>query len=110
MLAIIIVGLVMIGINITFSYLELIPFIEAVKYEKDRTRGTISCFTLVFRLIRHLPKCIPTIIDMGSMVIMTHLFSLGTGYAGGIAGLFASNLISVFIYLRTHKRKKASYA
>lgn len=105
MLWLILIGLLMIGINITFSYVELLPFIHAVQFETQRTKGPISCITLLFRLIRHLPKIIPTIIDLGAMVIMTHIFNLGAGYAGGIAGLFASNLISVFIFFKTHKKK-----
>lgn len=107
MLWIILIGLIMIGINITFSYIELQPFIRAVQYEVSITKGTWKLITLTFRLLKHLPKCIPTIIDMGAMIIMTHIFNLGAGYAGGIAGLFASNLISIFIFFKTHKQPSA---
>lgn len=101
-----IIGLVMIGINITFSYIELKPFLAAVREERDNTRGSWQSITLVYRLIRHLPKLIPTIIDLTSMVIMTSIFNLGSGFAGGVAGLFASNLLSFFIYYHTHIKRK----
>jgi hypothetical protein len=110
MLWIILIGFLMVGISLTFSYLELLPFIDAVQYECANTRGIFSSLGLIFRLIGHTPKLLPTIIDLGAMLLFLKIFSLGTGFAGGLAGLFASNLLSVFIYSKTHKNKEKQYA
>jgi hypothetical protein len=106
MVAIITIGCVMIGINILFSWLELQPFLKAIGQEAQRSQGVIDKLSLTFRLIGHLPKLWPTICDLGGMIILTHIFNLGAGFAGGIAGLFASNLLSILIYYQTHWKNK----
>jgi len=96
-----IVGLLMVLFNILMSYIELKPFLSALEYEKR----TGNAFTLPFRCIGHLPKIIPSIIDIGAMIIMTSLFDLGSGYAGGITGLFASNVLSIIIYFYVRRQR-----
>lgn len=91
---VLLIGLLMVLFNILMSYVELKPFLAALEYEKS----VGSKLTLPFRCMYHLPKIIPSLIDIGAMVVMTKLFDLGSGYAGGITGLFASNVLSVIIY------------
>jgi hypothetical protein len=91
---VLIIGLLMVLFNILMSYVELKPFLAALEYEKS----VGSKFTLIFRCIGHLPKIIPSLIDIGAMILMTKLFDLGNGYAGGVTGLFASNVLSIIIY------------
>lgn len=92
---VLLIGLAMVLFNIIMSYVELKPFLAALEYEK--TVG--SRLTLPFRCIGHFPKLIPSLVDIGAMILMTKLFNLGNGYAGGISGLFASNVLSIIIYL-----------
>jgi hypothetical protein len=67
--------------------------------------------TYPFRILKHFPELIPSIIDIVAMVLLTKLFNLGNGYAGGIAGLFASNILSIIIFMHTHhgKREEVEY-
>lgn len=98
---VLIIGLLMVAFNILMSYVELTPFLKSIEYEKS----VGSNLTLPFRCIGHLPKLIPSIVDILSMVLMTSLFDLGSGYAGGITGLFASNVVSIIIYFYVRRNK-----
>jgi hypothetical protein len=100
---VLIIGLLMVLFNILMSYVELKQFLAAVEYEKR----TGSSLTLPFRILYHFPKLIPSAIDILAMILMTKLFDLGSGYAGGITGLFASNVLSVIIYFYVRRNKEA---
>jgi hypothetical protein len=102
----------MVGFNIVMSYIELKPFLAACEYEKAVTNSFGSRMSFPFRILGHTPKLIPSIVDIGGMILMTNLFNLGSGYAGGITGLFASNLLSVIIYfyVRRHGGSEVSRA
>lgn len=97
------VAMGMIGLNILFSYLELIPFLKAM--QKDCS-GCLWLMKAPFYTVVHLGKLMPTIIDIGGMIILTSIFSMGSGLIGGVAGLFASNLLSTIIFYHTHIKTK----
>jgi len=110
MIAIVILGCFLVGINIMFSYLELLPYIDAVKGDVKHVTSTTNPFVAVFRylilpfkLVSHIHLLLPTIVDLGAMWVLTHVFILGSGLAGGPTGLFASNLVSVLVFCKTHK-------
>ena len=110
MVWIIVIGCFLVGLNIMFSYLELLPYIDAAKGDVNKVVNTRNAFyqffgyiILPFKLLSHIHLLLPTLIDLGSMWVLTHTFSLGAGLAGGLTGLFASNLVSVLVFCKTHK-------
>jgi hypothetical protein len=105
---VLLVGLVMVAFNIFMSYIELKPFLRACEDEKANANSLSSRMVFPFKIIGHLPKLIPSITDILAMIAFTQLFDLGSGYAGGITGLFASNILSIIIYfyIRRHGHKQ----
>jgi hypothetical protein len=101
-----IIGLIMVGFNIFMSCVELQPFLRAYEDEKNNTSDFGSKVTFPFRVMGHLPKLIPSFVDLVAMLVLTKLFAMGGGYASGVTGLFASNLLSLIIYFYTHRRKQ----
>lgn len=106
MALLLVVALIMIATNIVLSYLELVPFLRAIEREAELARGSLQQRVLLpLRIVRHLPKLIPCAIDVGVMVGMGALFSLGAGLVGGVTSLFASNIISLLIFYRGRKKR-----
>jgi ABC-type uncharacterized transport system permease subunit len=102
---VLVIGLIMVGFNIFMSYVELKPFLSSIEEEKRNTHSFSSQMSFPFRIMWHLPKLIPSIMDILAMILFTNLFNLGSGYAGGITGLFASNVLSVIIYVYVRRNK-----
>lgn len=99
-----IAGLLMVGLNILFTYLELVPWLRAIKEKKERSAQNWTLpIVLFFTAIYHWQKLIPSIADIGIMIGLTTWVSFGSGFQGGIAALFGSNLISTLIYFNTHR-------
>jgi hypothetical protein len=120
MLSITLLALIMVGVNITFSYLELKPFLAAnreicdnIGYKISRVptpfiRGLVFIAIYIPCILCKTHLLLPSLIDIFGMIAMTSLFSFGAGLGGGIAALFASNLLSFIIYWHTHiKVRKA---
>jgi len=110
MVSLVILGCFMVGINIMFSYLELLPYIDAAKKDIHDVTTSTNPFIQVFRyimlpfkLLSHIGLLLPTLIDLGAMYFLSTMFSLGNSMAGGLTGLFASNFVSVIVFCNTHK-------
>jgi hypothetical protein len=106
MVVMLVIGFVMVALSIWFTYKELQPFLQAVREETRVTSGAISSITLTFRLIRHLPKLIPSVFDLLCVVFLSTYLGFGGGLMGGVTGLFASNCISFIIFYHTHLKKR----
>lgn len=106
MIVLMLIGFAMVGLSIWFTYMELQPFLSAVKSETDNTRGIGGTLTLTFRLLKHLPKLIPPVFDLLCVVFLSTYLGFGGGLMGGVTGLFASNVISFIIFYHTHLKHK----
>jgi len=102
MVVMLVIGFTMVALSIWFTYMELQPFLRAIRYETDNTRGVSGTVTLTFRLLKHLPKLIPSVFDLLCVVFLSTYLGFGGGLLGGVTGLFASNCISFIIFYHTH--------
>lgn len=105
MTALLIIGFIMVLVGILFTYLELLPFIDALQAESRLCSTVVLKVTLPWRLLRHVPKLIPSIIDLGCLTFLSTFLGIGGGIIGGVTGVFASNVISIVIYWHTHLRR-----
>jgi hypothetical protein len=108
MVVMLVIGFVMVALSIWFTYSELQPFLRAVRYETDHTNGVSGTVTLTFRLLKHLPKLVPSVFDLLCVVFLSTYLGFGGGLMGGVTGLFASNCISFIIYYHTHIKRRNS--
>lgn len=100
------IGFLMVGVSVLFCYLELLPFLDAIKSEVSRASNPLRVIMLPAKIVIHLPKLIPSVIDLVVTVFLSGSLGFGGGLLGGITGLFASNIISIIIYYHTHFRRK----
>ena len=106
MIILLFAGLIMVGISIMFCYLELLPFLDTIKSDLSKASTFSGAFIFPVKVILHIPKLIPSAIDLFVTVFLSGSLGFGGGLIGGITGLFASNLISIVIYFHTHIRRR----
>lgn len=101
MVGLLIIGFVMCGIAVWFSYAEYMHWYNAVKEEMNRG----GLFAAI-RCIRHTGKLIPMAFDIGLAIFASTFLGMGSGIVGGVTGLFMSNCISGIIYYHTHIKNR----
>jgi hypothetical protein len=94
----IIISMILVSTNLFMAWHEFQPFLDAIQIEMEMTRNAMEKLTLVFRLIRHLPKLIPTAADLAAMSLFGGIFGFNTGLIGAMGGLMASNILSLCIW------------
>jgi hypothetical protein len=107
MIILMVSAFVMVATALLFSYLELLPFINAVERDFRQVLTVWNMVTFAFKVIGHTPKLIPCAIDIVVTVFLSGVLGFGTGLIGAITGLFAANVVSLLVYYHTHiKRRK----
>jgi len=100
-----ITAMILVGINIIIMYLELKPFLDAVAFERDRSTALVDRMSLPFRVVAHTPKLLPFSVDVVAVIVLSTLFSMGSGLSGGVTSLFSSCLVSAILYSRRFRKK-----
>jgi len=102
------IGIIIAIINVGMTYLELIPFLDAVHHLNHYSKANNSFknrFLYSFRFISLLPKASPCLLDIGINIAATAI-GMGSGLLGALTGQAISLVASILVRVYRLRAKK----